>query len=151
MTSDQLQMNHAVKLLDPEESQALTKCFGVFKFLRPHLDEVSFIERVRTQTREGYKIAYIEQENEIVAAAGYRVATFLAWGRVLYIDDLVTRPEKKRLGLAGALLDWLLEQGRQLGCDEVHLDTGFQRHDAHRLYLNKGFVLTCHHMSAKLK
>lgn len=70
---------------------------------------------------------------------------------MLYIDDLVTHPEKKKMGIGGALLDWLIEQGRQLDCDEVHLDSGFQRHDAHRLYLNKGFELNCHHLAKKLK
>jgi GNAT superfamily N-acetyltransferase len=79
------------------------------------------------------------------------VAHYLAWGKVLYIDDLVTHPDEKNKGMGGALLDWLLEQAKQQACDEVHLDTGFQRHDAHRLYLNKGFKLACHHMSVALR
>lgn len=144
-------MEYEVKQLDVEDGQALRACFGVFAFLRPHLSEARFIEQVREQASEGYKVAYIQGEGEVVAAAGYRVATFLAWGRVLYIDDLITHPEKKRAGLGGALLDWLFEQGKRLGCSEVHLDTGHQRHDAHRLYLNKGFVLSSHHMSVKLE
>jgi hypothetical protein len=44
----------------------------------------------------------------------------------------------------------LIAEGVRLACDEVHLDTGFSRHDAHRLYLNKGFKLSCHHMSLQL-
>lgn len=144
-------MEYEVKQLDVEDGQALGACFSVFNFLRPHLSEARFIEQVREQARQGYKVAYIQSEGEIIAAAGYRVATFLAWGRVLYVDDLITHPEKKRAGLGGALLDWLLEHGKQLDCDEVHLDTGHQRHDAHRLYLNKGFALSSYHMSVKLK
>lgn len=144
-------MDYDVRRLDVDDRQALVACFGVFNFLRPHLSEARFIEQVLAQTKEGYKVIYIQGADEVMAAAGYRVATFLAWGRVLYIDDLVTRPEKKRAGLGGALLDWLIEEGRRLGCDEVHLDTGYQRHDAHRLYLNKGFLLSSHHMSVKLE
>ena len=78
------------------------------------------------------------------------MANFLAWGKVLYIDDLVTEPLQKRQGLGGALLDWLVVEANKLGCDAVHLDTGYARHDAHRLYLNKGFVMSSHHMSKKL-
>jgi hypothetical protein len=38
------------------------------------------------------------------------------------------------------------EAGR-LGCTQVHLDSavGLERRDAHRLYLNAGFVIAAHH------
>lgn len=35
-------------------------------------------------------------------------------------------------------------------CDQIHLDTGTQRHDAHKLYLNRGFKLSSFHMAAKI-
>ena len=140
-------MSSSVQLLDTAKVSEIERAFGVFAHLRPHLDLATFVARVRAQRAEGYKIIFIEKEGKIVSAAGYRVLLFLAWGRVLYIDDLITHPESKRTGFGGALLDWLIEEGRRLECDEVHLDTGYQRHDAHRLYLNKGFKMVCHHMS----
>ena len=140
-------MDDSVKFLDINNEHEIVRSFWVFTYLRPHLDEATFVARVRAQSLEGYRVIYMERDGQIAAAAGYRIATFLAWGKVLYIDDLITHPEKKRLGLGGALLDWLLQEGQRLSCDEVHLDTGFARHDAHRLYLNKGFKLSCHHMS----
>ena len=144
-------MEYEIKVVDPADRRQVARCFPVFSVLRPHLTEALFIEGVARQTSETYKIAYIELEDEVSAAAGYRIAHFLAFGKVLYIDDLVTHPERKNRGLGGALMDWLVEQARQLDCDAVELDTGFQRHDAHRLYLNKGFTLACHHMSLRLE
>ncbi|KAB7619457.1 GNAT family N-acetyltransferase [Alkalilimnicola sp. S0819] len=144
-------MNHQIKQLNTEDSQALEAAYEVFAALRPHLSKTQFLDQVREQVVEGYRIAFIEDGQETVAVAGFRVATFLAWGRVLYIDDLATHPQRKRAGLGGALLDWLISEGQRLGCSAVHLDTGHQRHDAHRLYLNKGFVLSSHHMSLDLR
>ena len=143
-------MDPIVQLLDTSSERELERAFFVFTHLRPHLDLATFVQRVRAQRAEGYKIIYCERDGEIVSAAGYRVSSFLAWGKILYIDDLVTHPERKRLGMGGALLDWLIGEAKRLGCDGVHLDTGFARHDAHRLYLNKGFRLTSHHMSIQL-
>lgn len=140
-------MPHAIQTLDLADDGALERAFVVFTHLRPHLGLATFVRRVRAEAEEGYRIVYVEQAGEIASAAGYRIATFLAWGRVLYIDDLITHPNRKRLGGGGALLDWLLAEAQRLGCDEVHLDTGYARHDAHRLYLNKGFKMTSHHMS----
>ena len=144
-------MPFEIQLLDPANVANILKCFPVFAFLRPHLDEAEFVQRVEIQAREGYQIGYVEVDGVVLAAAGYRVLHFLAWGRVLYIDDLITHPEQKKSGLATTLMTWLTEQGKQLDCDEIHLDTGYQRHDAHRLYLNQGFEMSCHHMAKKLK
>ena len=139
-----------IRELDPRDDAALARCFEVFSVLRPHLDLAAFATGVRAQTAEGYRVHYVEQDGAVAAAAGWRVARFLAWGRVVYIDDLVAHPERRRAWHGGALLDFLFARARELGCDAVHLDSGYQRNDAHRLYLNKGFVLSSHHFAARL-
>lgn len=145
-----LTMALSIQTLEHGNTQQLRACFHLFSYLRPHLDEDTFVSQVGKQQAEGYNIAYIERDSEIVAASGYRIAHFLAWGKVLYVDDLITHPERTRQGLGHTVLNWLIEQAMQFGCDEVHLDTGYQRHEAHRLYLNHGFKLVSHHMSLKL-
>jgi GNAT superfamily N-acetyltransferase len=70
---------------------------------------------------------------------------------VVYIDDLTTLPEARGKGFARALLDWLIAHTKDSGCDAVHLDTGYGRHAAHRLYLSRGFELNCHHMAVDLR
>jgi GNAT superfamily N-acetyltransferase len=59
-------------------------------------------------------------------------------------------PEDKGRGFAGKLMDWLVDHARQSGCDAVHLDTGYARHDAHPLYLRKGLQFYCHHLALKI-
>jgi hypothetical protein len=95
-------MSYTIKQVDPNNHQDIVKCFCAFAVLRPHLIEANFVEVVRAQAKEGYRIAYIESDSEVVAATGFRVLHFLAWGKVLYIDDLITLPSKKRAGLGGA-------------------------------------------------
>ena len=47
----------------------------------------------------------------------------------------------------GALLDWLVQHAQENHCCGLHLDSGYARHAAHRLYLNKGLQLNCHHFA----
>jgi GNAT superfamily N-acetyltransferase len=84
--------------------------------------------------------------------AGFRVIRNLAWGDTLYVDDLSTHPDARRRGHAMALLEWCAAEARQLGCDELHLDSGVgpEREDAHRLYLNAGMRITSHHFARGL-
>jgi GNAT superfamily N-acetyltransferase len=132
--------------------EQIQSCYTVMRQLRPHLtDERAFIEQVQRQLSEGYKLACSKEEGKVVAVAGFRFLEFLAWGKVLYIDDLITDSETRKNGHGGKLLKWVIEQARKENCDQVHLDCGPQRHDAHRLYLNHGFKILGHHFALNFK
>jgi GNAT superfamily N-acetyltransferase len=132
--------------------EQIRSCHRVMRQLRPHLtEEQTFIEQVQRQLAEGYHLVYCEDKGEVRALAGFRFLEFLAWGKVLYIDDLITDSEIRRSGHGGKLLRWVIEQGKKAKCNQVHLDSGPQRHDAHRLYLNHGFKIIGHHFALDLQ
>lgn len=134
-----------------EDESTLKRCFPTIQILRPHLTEQVFLQAVREQRDEGYRLAYLEEDGEVVACAGFRFSQHLAWGKVIYIDDLVTWPEARGQGHAGTLLSEVVALAYEHNCDAVHLDSGYHRQDAHRLYLNEGFVLSSHHFARSLK
>jgi GNAT superfamily N-acetyltransferase len=144
-------MSRMINVLPATSDAEIEACFDVLKVLRPHLEKNELVARVRRQESQGYRLVCVREANRVVSAAGYRLADFLAWGRVLYVDDLVTLPEKRGLGYAGALLDWLMAHAKIEQCDELHLDSGHQRHEAHRLYLGRKLQIGCHHFAIKLK
>jgi GNAT superfamily N-acetyltransferase len=117
--------------------------------------EREFVEHVDGVLRPGgYRLvgAFVPDRTQAVAVAGFRTSENLAWGHHLYVDDLSTAPHARRQGHAGALLDWLVDEGRRLGCAQLHLDsgTGPERFDAHRLYHNHGLAIYSHHFARGL-
>lgn len=134
----------------PDDQEQTDACFEVFSALRPHLAREAFLAQVQRQQAQGYRIVALRDQGQVCSAAGFRLCEFLAWGRILYIDDLSTLPEHRGKGHAGQLLDWLVTHAEQQRCAAVHLDSGYARHAAHRLYLNKGFELSSHHMAKSL-
>lgn len=126
-------------------------CYNAFKELRPHLDKDVFIEQVLRQKEQSYQIIAIKENNAIVSAAGFRFAEFLAWGKVLYIDDLTTLKEYRGKGYAATLIDWLIKHAQEHECQGLHLDTGHNRHAAHKLYLKKGLNISSHHLSLEFE
>ena len=117
--------------------------------------EQEFVEYVDGVLRPaGYRLlgAFLPGNEQAVAAAGFRIGDSLAWGHYLYVDDLSTAPDGRRQGHAGALLDWLIEEGQRLGCGQLHLDSGVgpERFDAHRLYHNHGLAIYSHHFARGL-
>lgn len=122
-----------------ESDSDIIACFPVMKQLRPHLTRDDFIVRVRRQMREGYRLVSLSEAGMVRAVAGYRAGENLAWGRFLYVDDLVTDELRRSRGHGRALLDWISAQARATGCAQLHLDSGKRRVDAHRFYLREGF------------
>lgn len=103
---------------------------------------------------EHYRLvgSFEEGRADAVAVAGYRLMTMLAFGKMMYIDDLSTAPEMRGRGHANALLQWLDAEALRLGCTQIHLDSGVGEHrfTAHRQYLKHGMNITCHHFDKKL-
>ncbi|MBL0162515.1 MAG: GNAT family N-acetyltransferase [Xanthomonadales bacterium] len=128
----------------------ITACFEAFKVLRPNISKDKFLPQVRRQQEQAYQIVALQRDREVKSAAGFRISEFLAWGKVLYIDDLTTLEGERGNGYASSVLDWLTAHAKQMQCASLHLDTGYARHAAHRVYLKKGFQLNCHHLELKI-
>jgi GNAT superfamily N-acetyltransferase len=139
---------HVALAKTPEE---IGRCHPVMRELRPHFhDADEFVERVERQQQEGYLLAFVEADGEVRAVAGYRFLESLFSGKFLYVDDLVTRSTDRSSGFGGQLLDWLIEQARAHGCEQLELDSGVQRFEAHRFYFAKRMKISSYHFAIKL-
>lgn len=131
--------------------EEIAQSFDTFWELRPHLtDKEVFVAQVMQQLKEGYEIIAAYEQEEVVACIGFRFLTTLAWGKILYIDDLITKEKTRGKGYGKILLDHVIQIARERLCKEVHLDTGYTRHAAHKVYLKQGFEFNCHHLALKL-
>ena len=136
----------AERELAPEETHL---AFAAMRVLRPHVTSVDdFVARVNEAQRpEGYRLVASFADENAVAVGGFRRLHTLAWGDLIYIDDLVTLESHRGQGHAHRLLEWIHAEARRLGCDQIHLDSAPHRHPAHRLYLNERFHISSFHFS----
>jgi GNAT superfamily N-acetyltransferase len=107
---------------------------------------------VRAQAQvNDFQLAYLRDQNLIVAVAGFRIGYNLAWGHYLYVDDLVTRATHRSQGFGAILLRWLHDFARRAGCDQLHLDSGHQRKGAHQFYERHEMPSTALHFASAIK
>jgi GNAT superfamily N-acetyltransferase len=133
-----------------QTDEEIAACCPVMRELRPQIPAASFVARVRFQEQTGYLLAGLWEGGDVLAVAGFRIIENLAWGRFLYVDDLVTLAGQRSRGHGKALLAWLTAYARGHGCEQLHLDSGVQRQGAHRFYAREGMELSCHHYQIKL-
>lgn len=137
-----------VKIANSPES--ISRCWPAMHALRPSCPEHTFAETIQRLMKRGYQLVFLEYDGKVVAVAGFETGEKLHRGRYLYIDDLSTLPEYRGRGLGSRLLEWIFEFAGKQGIQQIHLDSGVQRFDAHRLYLKKGFNITSHHFCYKM-
>jgi GNAT superfamily N-acetyltransferase len=131
--------------------QEIADCFPVMQALRHHLDCESFIDRVqRQQQAYNYQLIYLQIDGAIPAVAGFRISESLAWGKFLYVDDLVTSLDCRSQGYGAKLFAWLVNYARSNNCQQLTLDSGVQRFAAHRFYLARRMNITSHHFTLEL-
>ena len=141
-----------MKVVIADSDEKIHACFPAMFELRPHLTEKSFCEQVKRQIQNhDYTLVFVQDDDRIVSVAGYRVCEYLAWSKILYVDDLVTAQCERKRGYGGYLLDWLIKRSTLLACDEFHLDSGPHRHDAHRLYMSRKMNINSYHFSLTCK
>lgn len=141
----------SIKISLAQTDHEIQSCYPIMAQLRPHVGPDEFLPRVKRQAEiAGYHLAYLADE-EVKAVAGFRISEALAWGKFLYVDDLVAKSDERSKGYGGALFDWLVEHAKAASCDQFHLDSGVQRFAAHRFYLTKRMIIDCHHFALDLK
>ncbi len=137
----------AVKIADTDE--ALRSIAPVLLQLRPDFTEESLIAQIKRQALSGFQIAYLEAEGRPVCVAGFIPCEKLAWGKSLYIDDLVTDETYRSHGAGKRMLDWFKTFARENGYGQIHLDSRNIRLDAHRFYVREGFSKDGFHFTFK--
>jgi GNAT superfamily N-acetyltransferase len=124
--------------------------FPVMRQLRSHLAEDEYLETIRDMRRSGYQLAAAAEDGKVRCVAGYRIVEFLAYGKFLYVDDLVSADDTRSEGHGKRMLDWLADVAREEGCQSLQLDSGVQRHGAHKFYFREGMKISSYHFSMAL-
>ncbi len=129
----------------------LRAVYPVMTVLRPQysLDEfVQFVQDLLIPS--GARVIAGYHGGVVVCVGVFKIGHSLAWGKHLYIDDLVTAEKSRSLGCGSALLRHIAAIGMAEGCRELHLDSGVQRHEAHRFYLRERMDIVFYHFRSQL-
>jgi GNAT superfamily N-acetyltransferase len=133
-----------------QRKEEIGLCYPVMVQLRPQYSLDQFVSQVEDQMKEGYHLAYLIDENIIKSVAGFRISHNLAWGKFLYVDDLVSDQKYRHSGAGTVLFEWLVDYAKYNQCQQLHLDSGVQRHSAHRFYIRRGMDISSHHFVLNL-
>lgn len=126
--------------------QEIESTFPVMSQLRPHLGKGEYLATIRRmEDSDGYRLAAGFEDDRACCVAGYRFQELLAYGKILYVDDLVTDEAARSRDFGKQMLVWLSDEAQRHDCARIHLTSGVQRHDAHRFYFREGMKISSYH------
>lgn len=132
------------------EPRWLSKAEPVHRQLRPQLP-MEYVSRLGEVFAGGGRMAIVADDDDVVTVAVWRLIEDTNVGRRLYVDDLVSDAARRSRGGGKLLLGWLEEKARSLRCGALTLDSGVQRHDAHRFYFREGMAISAYCFKKVLK
>ena len=127
----------------------LARAERVHRQLRPALPAEYATKMARVFTGGGRMLVAADAE-AVRGVAVWRCHENTAYGRYLYVDDLVTDESARSQGVGKALLDECAQLARELECAALTLDSGTQRQRAHAFYFREGMPITSFHFVKRL-
>lgn len=126
--------------------EEILNCFEVLSELRPNLEKDDFLQTIHLMQSQGYALAFLEKDDEVLSVAGFRVYYDLSvGGNALYVYDLVTAEKYRSKGYGEELLESLDGFAKSQNCVCIHLDSNTSRHRAHKFYLRNNFSIGAFH------
>ena len=125
-------------------------CYKMMHQIREDLSDKALHKLISDQIKDGYQLAYVLEEDQVICVAGFTVGQKLSLGKHIYIDDFVTDKSVKSTDAGKALLDFIKIYAKQQNCNSIHLDSSVDRHDAHKFYSNEDMKIVSHHFSIDL-
>ena len=122
------------------EPALLSQAEPVLRQLRPQIEH-NYTEKMQRVFAGGGQMCVAVKNGAVVGAAVFRVFEHTFNDISFYVDDLVTDEAHRSMGVGHALIAYLEQQARALGCTCISLESGTHRTLAHKFYFREGFVI----------
>ena len=135
---------------DIVEIEWLKQSETVHRQLRPALP-IDYVGRMRAVFGSGADMAVCVRDDKVCGITVFRIVEKTFSGRELYCDDLITDEALRSTGVGHALIRYMETVAAERDCDCLALDSGTQRHQAHKFYFREGLTVPAFHFSKPLK
>lgn len=136
--------------VEPGDARLVQDLLPVLRELRPNLTADTLTAVYAEGHPQGLRFLAAYDGDRCVGVAGWRILALTFAIRKLYVDDLVTTGDGRSRGVGHALLTELEARARERDCTVLDLDSGVQRHDAHRFYFRERMHISSHHFTKAL-
>ena len=101
--------------------------FPIAQALWPELERPTYLQTLASMVKTGYILFGLHVKGELVAIAGCQEIQLLARGKILWLFDMATHPNKQGAGFGSQLLAFLQQYAKSNGYSRLLLHTSAGR------------------------
>lgn len=101
--------------------------------------------RLEAMIPKGYHCIAAFEDGALVGVAGYWLLHRFYSGAYMDVDNVVVDETRRSGGIGAAMMDWLEDHARALGCQSVMLDSYVTLTRAHKFYFRRGYEILGFH------
>ena len=134
-----------LRIIECKDRDSIEATFSVMKQLRESITRDSYYETItRISDKNQYKlVAAFNDNHECLGVIGYNYDYRLSiGGKMIYVADMSVDKNKRSKGVGEKLMNHVKQEAISKKCKAIVLDSGIQRTQAHKFYLNQGFSIT---------
>jgi GNAT superfamily N-acetyltransferase len=118
--------------------------------LSPQLTEQDYSRMLQDMLAHGYRQVAVFEGKKCIGVSGFWISTKLYCDKYVELDNVVIDIAYRSKGIGKLMCDWILEEGKRLGCKTALLDAYVENSNGHRFYYREGFVVKGFHFLKKL-
>ncbi len=141
-------MDITIKKLTTVDEMLLN--YNLIAQLSPQLKEKDHQRLLTQMVPYNYYQAAAYDGDTCIAVSGYWICTKLYSGKYMEIDNFVVGEAYRSKGVGKLLLDWMINEAKENGCQTVMLDAYVENFKAHRFYYREGFIARGFHYLKRL-
>ncbi|MCE3255650.1 MAG: hypothetical protein K0R25_1144 [Rickettsiaceae bacterium] len=137
--------NHQIKVKEIKSLQEMLQQFPLLKQLNPKLKKKDYEQMLKAMTKNGYRMIGAFDRENCVGLSGVWVNTKIWCGKYIEPDNVVVDKNYRSKGVGKLLIDWIIEEGKNLGCKTSTLDSYVANSKSHSFYFREGYVVNGFH------
>ena len=101
-------------------------------------------EKFFSELESGNRVTYIYKDGdefigEISLVKEMNDSDYTLPSQRIYVSRLIVKPDKRRHGIGGILVDFISEKAKELGYKEMSIGVNIDNYPALKLYIDRGF------------
>ena len=115
--------------------------FKIMSQIYQDLGEYDYVTHVLNAITDGYKLAAVYKNKEIIAVVGITVGDNMQYGKVVRVEDFMICRKNRGIGAGKMLLKWVDWQALKFKTDIILSNLGSERKESHKIFLREGFFI----------
>ncbi|HEV7232506.1 MAG TPA: GNAT family N-acetyltransferase [Bacteroidia bacterium] len=145
-----MEKSTAFEIREMHSYEEMLERYEILTQLNPQLKKEDYARMLHDMLAHGYRQVAVFDGKQCIGVSGFWISTKLYCDKYVELDNVIIDAAYRSKGVGKLMCDWIVEEGKRLGCITALLDAYVENSNGHRFYFREGYVIKGFHFLKKL-